>query len=463
MASVLIVDDDKTVVCALEILLKQAGHRFQSLQSPEKALALVKQVAFDVALLDMNYSADTTGGEEGLALIQKFQYFNPDMSIVVMTGWSSVELAVKSLQAGANDFIEKPWDNQRLLSIVKNQALLCKKDKQQAALRSENSLLQAELNHNSPRDFATNSKAMQKLLRDLNKIAKSDVSVFITGENGTGKSALAQHIHHLSNRNLGKFVSVNAGAISESLFESEMFGHIRGAFTDAKENRIGRLELADQGTLFIDEIGNLALPLQAKLLRALEEKQFEKVGSSITLNTDARIVCATNADIHRLIARGEFRQDLLYRLNSIELHLPPLRERREDILDLAKQFLQSYCAQHGKTPLVITEEARQALLNYAWPGNIRELQHVIERSVILCSGSKVEQSDLALGSQQQATPAQNTQPLLNGQTQATLEDIERQVIEQRILLNGGNMSKAARSLGLSRSAFYRRLEKLAIK
>ncbi len=458
MATILIVDDDQAIITALKLLLKNEGHQIESACSPEQALQLVKRTSVDIALLDMNYTGDTTSGEEGLELIRKFQYLCPDLAAVAMTGWSSVDLAVQCLQAGANDFIEKPWDNKRLLSIVRNQEKLCLQKNTQEKLQSENDLLYRELARTNNHKFIANSALMQSLLDTVHKIADSDLSVFIAGENGTGKGVLARYIHQCSQRKDGRMVAVNTGAISDSLFESELFGHVKGSFTDAKQTRIGRFELADKGTLFLDEIGNLPLSQQAKLLRVLEEKRFEKVGSSCTQSTDVRIISATNANLMEMVECGTFRQDLLYRLNGVELRMPALRERREDIAPLAQQMLQEACANKRHKPK-LSAAALESLERYDWPGNVRELAHVIERSVILCAGATISEGELMLKQSVPYEPAAGTGNTLN----ASLEDIEKQAIEQRISYHKGNMTEAARSLGLSRSAFYRRLEKLKIK
>ncbi|SMF18027.1 DNA-binding transcriptional response regulator, NtrC family, contains REC, AAA-type ATPase, and a Fis-type DNA-binding domains [Alteromonadaceae bacterium Bs31] len=460
MATVLIVDDDEAILTALKLLLKTEGHTIECASSPEQALQIAKKNALDIALLDMNYSSDTTSGKEGLELIRKFQHWQPNLALVAMTGWSSIDLAVQCLQAGANDFIEKPWNNKRLISIIHNQEKLCRQKSAQAQLRSENDLLQQELAHNNDFPFVAHSAAMQALLDTVHKVAHSELSIFISGENGTGKNVLARYIHRCSPRKDARLVSVNTGAISENLFESDMFGHVKGAFTDAKDTRIGRFELADKGTLFLDEIGNLPLSQQAKLLRVLEEKHFEKVGSSVTQHADVRMISATNADLSEMLTQGLFRQDLLYRLNSIELHVPALRERREDIADLAQQLLNKACANKKHAP-VFSAGALDSLISYDWPGNIRELSHVVERSVILCTGDTISECELQLRNKAATTSGQSLDSSALPPT-ASLEEIEKQAIERRIRYHKGNMSDAARSLGLSRSAFYRRLEKLQI-
>ncbi len=460
MANVLLVDDDDAILAALKLLLKREQHQVFVAKSPRDAMLALKQTAIDLVLMDMNFTHDTTSGSEGLDLISQCLQFNADLPLVVMTGWGSIELAVKSLQQGASDFIEKPWCNERLINIVRTQASIMQQKRIRAELITENKLLNEEVSGHNQRQVITRSPLMQSVLDKIHRIADSDLNIYLSGENGTGKSMLAHYIHRISPRQDQRMIAINMGAIAESLFESEMFGHVKGAFTDAKENRIGRFELANNGTLFLDEIGNIPLSQQAKLLRVLEERQFERVGSSATINTDVRLISASNANIHTMVADGSFRQDLLYRLNTVEIRVPALRERREDIDDLCNQFLAVACARHRRPQPELTQTARDRLKQYDWPGNIRELQHVIERSLILCDDGKIEADALMLADDDQSLAASIFYSM---DSNGTLDEIERNIIEARISQQSGNMSKAASSLGLSRSAFYRRLEKLQIR
>lgn len=462
MANILIVDDDDAILAALKLLLKRDQHQVVLAKSPHAALAIIKQTAIDVVLLDMNFTHDTTSGGEGLDLISQCQQFNSDMPLVVMTGWGSIELAVKAMQQGASDFVEKPWNNERLLNILRTQTNLLEQKRFQTALIAENKLLSEQLSAQRVRQLSSKAPVMKSVLDTIQRVADSDLNIYLSGENGTGKSMLAHYIHQLSPRQQQRMVAINMGAIAESLFESEMFGHVKGAFTDARETRIGRFELANQGTLFLDEIGNIPLSQQAKLLRVLEERHFERLGSSATIHTDVRLISASNANIQTMVAEGSFRQDLLYRLNTVEIRVPALRERREDIDDLCDQFLTAACLRHRRPQPEITAAARLQLNTYDWPGNIRELQHVIERSLILCDNGKIDAGVLMLDAAD--NPADVAGPsFYDAYSNSTLDEIEKNIIETRILQQSGNMSKAASSLGLSRSAFYRRLEKLQIR
>lgn len=462
MANILIVDDDEAILAALKILLKRDQHQVVLAKSPQAALAALKQSAIDLVLLDMNFTRDTTSGGEGLDLIGQCQLFNADIPLVVMSGWGSIELAVKALQKGASDFIEKPWDNERLLQIVRTQAGIREQKRVQSVLQIENKMLSQQVSAQKKQALSTRSPVMQSVLDAITRVAASDLNIFLSGENGTGKSMLAQHIHQISARRDQRIVAINMGAVAESLFESEMFGHVKGAFTDARDTRIGRFELANKGTLFLDEIGNIPLSQQAKLLRVLEERQFERLGSSQTLAVDVRLISASNANIQAMVAEGSFRQDLLYRLNTVEIRIPALRERREDIDDLCVQILESACVRHRRPLPELTADARQRLHSYDWPGNVRELQHVLERSLILGEDGKITAELLMLGDTDHSAQSLGAalQDIYNS---STLDEIEKNIIEARILQQAGNMSKTANSLGLSRSAFYRRLEKLQIR
>ena len=452
--TILVVDDDAGVLSALNLLLKAEGFASVSADNPKKALAALNRQDFDLIIMDLNYSLDTTSGEEGMGLIGDFRKLDDLIPIVVMTGWGTIEVAVNSMQKGANDFIQKPWENDRLLAIVNNQIKLAQSQKQSQKLSAQNQLLRNEVESNQT--IIAQSASMLKVMGVVEQVAKSDISVLLTGENGTGKSLLARHIHQLSGRNSAAQISVNMGAVTESLFESEMFGHVKGAFTDAKSTRIGRFELADGGTLFLDEIANTPYSQQGKLLRVLEESQFEKVGASKTQTVDIRLISATNADLEAAVNDGAFRKDLLYRINTIEIEIPPLRQRIEDILPLANAFLEKVATKYSQPAVEISDQAAKVLTAYDWPGNIRELGHVMERAQILSQGNCIDEQALGIS----VNPTDVSQDALEEQDLRTLDEIDSQVIQKRLAHFDGNALQTAKSLGLSRSAFYRRLEKI---
>ncbi len=454
--SILVADDDPRILTTLKLLLKSQNYQVVTVSSPAELLTVLARRSFSVALIDLNYQDDTTSGKEGLALITKIKALDEHMPIVVMTGYSSVDIAVEVMKQGAADFVQKPWKNERLLSILQSQVHIQTMAKKGQKLAQENALLKAQSSHGSE-NIVADSVVMQQLLAQLAKLAKSDMNILFTGENGTGKSMFAGYLHQCSQRHQQSLISVNMGAITDNLFESEMFGHIKGAFTDAKETRIGRFELAEGGTIFLDEIANIPLSQQAKLLRVLEEKQFEKVGSAKTQQVDVRLVSATNASLDELINQGKFRQDLLYRINTIEIHIPPLRERGEDILPLAQYFLGLFATKYALETPLISEEASTALKNYQWPGNIRELSHLMERAIFLSQQQVITLADLGLAPQQST----GNVAAINGidTDSDTLEVIERQIIIDRLTRFDNNGHETAESLGLSRSSYYRRLEK----
>ncbi|AIY66009.1 sigma-54-dependent transcriptional regulator [Pseudoalteromonas piratica] len=458
MSHILIADDDPSIVAALRLFLKSEGFKVTTASSPAEAVFFVKQNDIDLALIDLNYHADTTSGQEGINLTEQLASLDESLAIVCMTGWASVEIAVEVMKAGAGDFVEKPWENERLLTVITNQLKLREQKLQNQVLNQENQNLKSELAQ-SDGELIVESAPMKALLAQLEQIAKADINVLITGPNGTGKSLLAQHIHNLSNRNNERFVSVNMGAISESLFESELFGHVKGAFTDAKENRIGRVELAEKGTLFMDEIGNIPLPQQAKLLRLLEEHQFEKVGSSKTQTANIRLISATNANLDAMVEDATFRQDLLYRLNTFVVCLPSLAERKDDILPMASNFIAKAAKRFNKPAPSLSPAACDALLAYDWPGNVRELSHTLERATLLAV-SEISPEHLMLTPS--ATQVPQAQEQITAKYQGTMDEIEKAVIEQRLMEYQGNALDTAKSLGLSRSAFYRRLDKFGI-
>lgn len=452
---ILIADDDDGILSALSLLMKSEGFTPVTVSSPIEALEAVRQQDICLVLIDLNYSMDTTSGEEGLKLIADIRKQDEIIPIIVMTGWGTIEVAVDAMKLGADDFIQKPWGNDRLLSIIQNQIKLANAQFQSQKLSQQNELLQAQVCPNL--DIIAQSESIQKTLNIIQQVAVSDVNVLFTGENGTGKSMYARYIHDLSPRRHSPLVSVNMGAVTESLFESEMFGHVKGAFTDAKSARIGRVELADQGTLFLDEIANTPYSQQSKLLRILEENQFEKVGSSKTQTVDFRLLTATNSNLHMAVKDERFRQDLLYRINTVEIEIPPLKRRIEDIIPLAESFLKKVAKKYGNPPLSISSEAENSLKAYEWPGNVRELSHVMERAYILCKTDTVHTTDLGI-----YTTAYESQEFIKVVPEndlRTLEEIEISIAQQRLNHFNGNALTAAKSLGLSRSAFYRRLGK----
>ncbi|NQZ08493.1 MAG: sigma-54-dependent Fis family transcriptional regulator [Algicola sp.] len=468
---ILVVDDDAGIITTLRLLLKTEGFDVTTATQPAEALFFVKKQDFDIVLMDLNYSLDTTSGNEGLDLIGDIKKLDENLPIVVMTGWGTIDVAVQTMQQGAGDFVQKPWDNDRLLSILANQIKLGQSLNSQNRLNEENQLLKQALNPNSGGAFIGESASMKQLLGTVTQIAQTEISIIITGENGTGKSLLARHIHQQASTNPAgtnsqSFVAVNMGSITETLFESEMFGHVKGAFTDAKTQRIGRFELANNGTLFMDEIGNIPLSQQAKLLRVIEDQQFEKVGSSKTQSINVRIISATNADLADMVAQKTFRMDLLYRLNTIELKIPPLRERIEDIPLLANQFIVRLATKYNKRCPALGDDAIVTLQQYDWPGNIRELSHCLERVVLLCADSTITAAQLMLPNiatpsrLEPATQTANREQAFDDTL--SLDDIDKQVIITRLNKFKGNAVEAAKSLGLSRSAFYRRLEKYGI-
>jgi len=445
----LIADDQRDVLEALRLLLKPEGFAIETATSPAGVLDALTSREFDAILIDLNYARDTTSGQEGLDLLSRIQAIDSTLPVIVMTAWGSVELAVEAMRRGARDFIQKPWENARLLATLRTQIELGGALRQSQRLEAENRLLRAE---GLPK-FIANADAMQPVLRLISSVGPSDANVLVTGEHGSGKEVVARTLHVLSNRSTRPLVAVNTGGLPEGVFESELFGHVKGAFTDAKTDRIGRFELAHGGTLFLDEIANIPLSQQAKLLRVLESGEMERVGSSQTRRVDVRIISATNADLDQEVEAGRFRQDLLFRLNTVEIQVPPLRGRRQDVPLLATYFLNRYAERYRKPVKTFDPSAMQAMLEYAWPGNVRELDHAVERAVLLSSGEAVRVSDLSL-----RVPRESTQRM----EELSLEEVESLLIRKAIDRYGGNISQAAEALGLSRSALYRRLQKYGI-
>jgi DNA-binding NtrC family response regulator len=441
---ILVADDQQDVLEALRLLLKGHGFEVQTVSSPSAALAALERHDYDAMLLDMNYTRDTTSGREGLDLLTTLQSLEPFMPVVVMTAWGSIDNAVEAMRRGARDYIEKPWDNARLVSIVGTQVELGRALRRAQRLETENRLLRRD---HLPQMIAESPK-MKPILQLMERVGPSDANVLITGEHGTGKELVAQWLHASSVRKARSFIAVNMGGLSEGLFESELFGHVKGSFTDAKTDRVGRFELADGGTLFLDEIGTVPLSLQSKLLRVLQTGDVERVGSSKARHVDVRVISATNANLQQEVSEGRFREDLLFRLNTIEIHLPPLRDRRDDIPALAMHFLRRHATRYRKPLTGFDAGAMQMMLAHAWPGNIRELDHAVERAILLAQGDQLRAVDLGLRASSSAAPRLEELPL---------EDVEKMLIQKALARYEGNVSRAAQALGLSRSALYRRI------
>jgi DNA-binding NtrC family response regulator len=446
---ILIADDQRDIIEALRLLLKPEGFQIETASSPPAVLAAVQSKQFDLVLIDLNYARDTTSGQEGLDLLSQIAAVDGTLPVIVMTAWGTVELAVEAMRRGARDFVQKPWDNARLLVILKTQAELSRALRQTQWLEAENRVLRMD----TQVKLIADSAVMKPVLQIIAQIGPSNANVLITGEHGTGKEVIANTLHALSPRSRKAMITVNTGAIPEGIFESELFGHVKGAFTDAKTDRVGRFELADNGTLFLDEIANVPLSQQAKLLRVLETGEMERVGSSMTRRVDVRVISATNSNLEEEVNAGRFREDLLFRLNTIEIHLPALRDRREDIPLLAMHFLRQYTQRYRKDVRGFEPAALQALLSHPWPGNVRELDHAVERAVLMSTGEQIRAGDLAL-----RAPRESTSNL----DQMSLEDVEAFLIKKALARFGGNISQAAEALGLSRSALYRRLEKYGL-
>ncbi|MGO8676994.1 MAG: sigma-54-dependent transcriptional regulator [Limisphaerales bacterium] len=446
---ILIADDQADVREALVLLFKAEGYQSETADSPGQALELLRKEEFSLVLVDLNYTRDTTSGQEGIELLPRIQELDPAVPVVVMTAWANVELAVEAMRRGARDFVQKPWDNVRLLTIVRTQIEFGQALRKGNRLEAENEVLRGQSRPN----LIADSPAMRPVLELIDRVGPSGANVLITGESGTGKGLIAGLLHTVSTRAQKALVTVNTGGLSEGVFESEVFGHVKGAFTDAKTDRVGRFELADGGTLFLDEIANVPLKHQAKLLSAIETGKFERVGSSKTLRVDVRVISATNADLRTEIGAGRFRADLLFRLNTVEIHLPPLRDRREDIPALAELFLRQHLQRYLKRLVGFDEASLRVLAAHPWPGNIRELNHVVERAVLMAQADSVRVEDLGL--QEGGGPVRALEEM-------SMEEVERLLIKKTLLRFEGNARNAAESLGLSRSAFYRRLEKYGL-
>ncbi|HYN43639.1 MAG TPA: sigma-54 dependent transcriptional regulator [Thermoanaerobaculia bacterium] len=447
-ARILIADDQADIRESLRLLLKSEGFKVDTAGTPAAALAAVQAEPPDLVLMDMNYGRDTTSGREGLELLERLQKAEPTLPVVIMTAWGSIELAVEAMRRGAKDFIQKPWENVRLLATLRTQLELSTAVRRSFRLEAENALLRGE----GLPALVAQSRAMQPVLNLIQRIGPSDATVLITGENGTGKGLVARLLHAASSRASRPFLTVNAGGLSEGVLESELFGHVKGAFTDARADRVGRFELADGGTLFLDEIGNAPPSLQARLLRLLETGEFERVGSSRTLKASVRVLSATNADLDAEVAGGRFRQDLRFRLNTIEILVPPLRERREDIGPLAAVFLAQHVARYRKAITGFEDAALRQLEQHPWPGNVRELDHAVERAVLMATGNRIATSDLLLAPRSAGPQALD---------ELSLEEMEAHLI-RKALARFGSATEAGVALGLSRSAIYRRMQKLGI-
>lgn len=460
---ILVADDDVNIFTSVKYLLDDFDYEIVSVTTVDGALDIVKKQHFDLIIMDMNFQNDTTSGNEGLQLVKQLRQleesFSQPVPIIAITGWATVDIAVESLKLGAMDFIQKPWDDQRFLTTIQNQLKLADSLHQAYKLKQENEMLREQSQQDS--QIVYQSEAMKDFMTLLSSIAQSDMNVLLTGENGTGKSLLASYIHRHSARRHNSFVSANMGAIQESLFESEMFGHTKGAFTDAKEHRIGRFAMADGGTLFLDEIAEMPFKQQAKLLRVIEDKQFEPLGSSRTQHTDVRIISATNSDLVQAISDKAFRQDLYYRINTVELRVPSLRERVEDIIPLAEYFLNKSARKYKKACPSLSSGAADALTRYSWPGNVRQLDHLMEKLIFTCRDKLIHGSDLQLTIDDSAVENSDRQSVsIEEDHNLTLTEIERNAILRRLDYYAGNINKTIQSLGLTRSSYYRRVSKL---
>lgn len=449
-SKLLVADDQPHILEAVRLLLKPEGYQLELVRTPALAAEAISREDFDGALIDLNYTRDTTSGQEGLDLVARIKEMDPDLPIIVMTAWGNIDLAVEAMRRGASDFIQKPWENARLLNVLRTQMDLYRSQRRMQWLEAENRILRTA---GAP-DFIASAASMRPVVETMARIGPSDANVLITGEHGTGKEVVAQTLHLLSSRADRTLVAVNTGALPEGTFESELFGHVKGAFTDARTDRIGRFELASGGTLFLDEIANIPVRQQAKLLRVLETGEMERVGSSKTQKVNVRMLSATNADLRAECAAGRFREDLLFRLNTVEIMLPPLRDRRDDIPALSAHFLSRYATRYRRQIEGFEPSALQQMLQYAWPGNVRELDHTIERGVLMARGTRIEIADLGLQAQRSVA--------VNSMDEMSLETVEALLIRKALARANGNVSHAADALGLSRGALYRRIEKYGL-
>jgi len=450
---ILMIDDDEDVLLAAKMLLKKQNHHVIIEKNPNKIPFLLNNDTYDVILLDMNFSKDITSGKEGFYWLEQILERDPQAVVILITAFGDVEMAVRALKQGATDFILKPWQNEKLVATIGTAIKLRKSYNEVDKLKKAKEMLEEQISRPFS-EIIGQSQAIRDVFALIDKVARTDANVLILGENGTGKELIARAIHQRSMRKSESFVSVDMGAITETLFESELFGHKKGAFTDAREDRPGRFELAHKGTLFLDEIGNLSLNLQSKLLSALQSRQVTRVGSNQPRPVDIRLICATNMPLHDMVRDGTFRQDLLYRINTVEIHVPPLCERVEDIPLLSQHFLNYYAKKYHKTVRSISDGAMSRLKRYAWPGNIRELQHAIERAVIMTDSDTLQESDFLFG-RSGSNQSANSDTL-------NLDEVEKTAISKALQLHNGNISKAAEELGLTRASLYRRMEKYGL-
>jgi len=450
---ILIVDDDPYIILSLQTLLEEHFAEIVALEEPSGIPKVLKNDFFDVILLDMNFKPGDTSGREGLRWLKKINEIEPLSNVIVITAFGGIHIAVKAMKAGAIDFIVKPWQNEKILSTVSAAYKLSQSRKKVSQLKSTQKILSSTLDHQFS-EMIGNSELINKVRDNIERVAKTDASVLILGENGTGKELVARALHRISTRSEEVFISVDLGSLTETLFETELFGHVKGAFTDAKEDRIGRFEAANGGTLFLDEIGNLSQPLQSKLLRVIETRESIRVGSNRLISIDIRLICATNRNLKKMVSEGEFREDLLYRINTVEIPVPPLRDRKEDIPLLATYFMERYTRKYQKENLRLPDDVLKKLQHYEWPGNIREFQHTVERAVILSDGKLLKPTDFQIYG---SDDSDETEP-----GSYNLEKMEKRAIDKCIRQYGGNITKAAEELGLTRGALYRRIEKYGL-
>jgi len=451
LGKILIIDDDEDVLIAAKLLLKKHAKEVLIEKNPKKIPFLINNGTYDVILLDMNFSKDITSGKEGYYWLEQILEADPKAVVILITAFGDVEMAVKALKEGATDFVLKPWQNEKLIGTLSSAIKLKESYKEVDKLKSAKKQLEDDINKPF-KDIIGDSPAMKNVFSIIDKVASTDANVLILGENGTGKELVARAIHQRSLRKDNVFVGVDMGAITETLFESELFGHKKGAFTDAKEDRAGRFEIATGGSLFLDEIGNLGMPLQSKLLSVLQQRQVTRIGSNKPLDIDIRLICATNMPVYDMVAENTFRQDLLYRINTVELHLPPLRERQDDVTVLAEHFTKVYCDKYRKPHKKLASSTLKKMTKYPWPGNIRELQHAIERAIIMSEGNILMPDDFFFLVQKTDNPSEGVDNL-------NLDEVEKNVILKAVNKHSGNISKAAKELGLTRASLYRRLEK----